>query len=233
MARHPIEDWLPSETLVGTPDQVYAYGIIALTYNKLEDAMVELFTAYLPISEEAGLRFAAKLTNNERLGLLLELVEEREESAEVKDRVQHAVKIFNICAENRNILAHGVRDNDVYHEKLFVIRKWASGGKRLSYYDISLDDLRKVALDMRTCLDFVVQLLFHLVLHLFIAPEDREDFDMMGQSPALPGKPQQPNKLIPRRPGVDHEAALLLFQSSASSEEDDQEQIPMSFDRST
>lgn len=216
MARHPIEDWLPSGTLVGTPDQVYAYGIIALTYNKLEDAMVELFAAYLPISEEAGFRFAAKLTNNERLGLLLELVEEREENVEIKDRVQHAVKIFNICAENRNILAHGVRDNDVYHEKMFVIRKWASGGKKLTYYDIPLASLRQVALDMRTCLDFVVQLLFHLVLHLFVAQEDRENFDMMGQSPALPVKPQQPSKLIPRHPGADHEAALQLVQTPES-----------------
>jgi hypothetical protein len=214
MARHPIEEWLPTETLVGTPDQVYAYGIIALTYNKLEDAMVELFVSYLPISEEAGQRFAAKLTNNERLSLLLELVEEREEDENVKDRVRHAVKLFNICAENRNILAHGVRDNYVYSEKMFIIRKWASGGKKLTHYDISLTNLRQVALDMRVCLDYVVELLFFLVIHLFVESEDRDGFDTMGQSTSLPGKPPQPSKLIPRPPGADHEAALLLAQSS-------------------
>ncbi|MFG5118513.1 hypothetical protein [Methylorubrum sp. POS3] len=195
---------------IGTVKQVHAYGVIALSYNRLEDFLIYHIAAYFPPPEareaerhedEPAMVCVRMLNNRQRLDFLKTLVFYNEKDNLISQRVIDAIDVFEICAENRNILAHGRRDSYDFDIDIFTIRKLASGSAyREVFFDIPLLELRNVANDMVMALNYFFDLNAFLIKHRL----GLDDFEIDGRSdpyrPTLPEKPQIPRKLTPRPP---------------------------------
>lgn len=213
MSDSPLDAWVMSPIEIGTVEQVHAYGVIALSYNRLEDFLIYLIAAYFPPPEareadrhedEPAMVCARMLNNRQRLDFLKTLVIYNEKDGLIRSRVLDAVRMFEICAENRNIFAHGRRDSYDFDVDIFTIRKLASGSVyREVFFDIPLLELRSVANDMVAALNYFFDLNAFLIRHRLGLDELEVEGRSTPYKPTLPGKPQIPRKLTPRPPSAD------------------------------
>lgn len=203
---------------LGTVEQVHAYGVVAPAYNRLEDFLIFLFDIYFPnpwgVDNGPGVVCARMLNNRQRVDLLKVFVQHEVCDQEIKARTLEALAVFEICTENRNILAHGRRDAAGFHADLFTIRKMASSNPlKEIYFDIPLSDLRDTANDMIVALDFFFSLCkFMLVYQISIHSLD--DLPEGERQVSLPEKPRLPRKLNPRPRSEDRSIARSQLQPS-------------------
>src|SRR5580692_558726 len=92
-------------------EHIYALGVVAANFNHLEFALLALFYNFIELDDVTTRYLFSYLTNARRVDILLRMVEARELDSEIKDRVSWFATCFNICAENRNFLMHGMTEN--------------------------------------------------------------------------------------------------------------------------
>jgi hypothetical protein len=103
---------------IGHSSHVEAVGAFALTYNALEFSLYGLLDAVLRQDDDnLTVYLFATLNNRQRVDLILQLGDRMGEPA--AGHVRHAAKCFDGCAENRNLILHGMSD---------TVYKPASGG---------------------------------------------------------------------------------------------------------
>src|SRR6185295_12213048 len=83
-------------------DHIHALGVVAANYNSLEMTFYSLFCEYFGISDNAAALFA-QFKNNLRIDALRVVLAKYERDSAVTDAIQHFLRCFNICADNRNI----------------------------------------------------------------------------------------------------------------------------------
>lgn len=173
---------------------VHAIGAIVLRYNQLEFSTVFLINSYLPLGSLTEVIFD-KLTNHERIDLLLSLAERQERDAAVQDRISVAARHFGICSENRNIIAHLIQTASKHTgpEAIILTRKKSSDKKRDVFYDLSKEELRRVAEEIQATLSYILDLTRYL-------HSRREAAIGAGKPLPLPKRPLPPCKLTPRPP---------------------------------
>lgn len=86
---------------------LYHLGCISVRWNMCEDMLSNLIWEYVG-GVSAGISVAAKLKNEARADLLLQLARENDTNPEFVDRIEFVVKAFNRLSEVRNILVHSL-----------------------------------------------------------------------------------------------------------------------------
>jgi hypothetical protein len=91
---------------VGSPQFIYALGVISANYNALEFQFRQLFELYSGMPTPAGLKVFMDSTNDRRQILLKMCAKASIHPLRVKNRVDHFADGYSVCAQNRNILMH-------------------------------------------------------------------------------------------------------------------------------
>lgn len=176
------------------PDQhAHALGFLVNHYNRAENRLFQLVDILLKNEAAARRTINHRLNNNDRLDLLRQLAEER--SSEERDHILHAVQCFDICAENRNILMHAMIEETGEAPESFAARKRhaTKAGVEIRF-DLPLETLRKAA-------DQTAAIFYYLMaLHLYLVMTHPAFRPPPTRPPALPHKPQKPDKLNLRLP---------------------------------
>lgn len=135
----------------------------------------------------------AQLNNKERLNLLEQLASEREKNAVAKERVQHFIAGFDICAENRNFLMHSMTHKaswDKAKTEYMTLRKAPRREPhRVNYLNLELTDLRRIAEEISDYDEYAIS----LFVWLQAQPLGRYFWaDGTETTPTLPDKPPTP-----------------------------------------
>jgi hypothetical protein len=140
----PFPDWpTPLKRFIDSA-HLHALGQLTFVYNLLKEAFGYLFVRYYPTSREFAVNRYLGLNNRKRIHLLRELVQTSETDEAVKAAVLTAVVGFDICTNNRNILAHSMVESDADGALKLGKRKSKSSGEFV-FYEMPLQTLRRAA----------------------------------------------------------------------------------------
>jgi hypothetical protein len=178
-------------------DHMHALGVVAAHYNHLEQVFQLLFWRYSALDSTPALRLFQRLNNNRnRIDSLIEWIENKEYNAEMKERALHFVSGFEVCAENRNFLMHGLTQSPLSASDSLVLAKAARRDpERHNFLHLRLQDIRQIANEIDN--------LWILGMRLYVWYRARSTggtIILNGKkiSPTLPEIPPAPVKLIPQ-----------------------------------
>ncbi|MFI4965809.1 MAG: hypothetical protein ACHP9T_10615 [Caulobacterales bacterium] len=138
------EDWPVGTTLPGSTAHLVALGAFALWYNEFEMILYTFLRTYFT-GENVAARMFASMHNRGRVDLI-KLLAASENEPQMRDALDHAMKCFDICAENRNLVLHALPTRRGHApEALTVLKATTSDPYRLHYYDFTLKDLQEAA----------------------------------------------------------------------------------------
>jgi hypothetical protein len=149
---------------VGSKNTVFAVGVIGLVYNRLEIVLRMVFEAVTEIPQTQARILFAKIQNDVRRSLIEEMIQRRSLDTCLVDRVNAFNKGFKILADNRHAVMHS--HSVVYYwqvgttsdDATLPLAKFSkTDGKVLSCL-ASVNDLRRVANEMQTYVNFGVAL---------------------------------------------------------------------------
>jgi hypothetical protein len=177
-------------------DYAHAVGVFALSYNALEMAVYGFFQRYAPGAVEAQSFLYAALHNQARRQFVISVSPHRDSIA-ASGAVLHAMKCFDVCSENRNLLLHATpfMFDEADSSEPFTMGKIRKDTPHLiALYDFSLADVRGAADGASAVEAYVLGLLRY-----------SQDWDAMNaltsEFPELPPQPPLPRKLsLSRRP---------------------------------
>jgi hypothetical protein len=178
---------------------MHALGVVATNYNHLEFMFLLLFREYMPGGSAPIVTFS-HLSNFNRREVFQALLDDQERDPVTRDRLDHFVSGFDICTENRNFLMHSLTQNagrgdDVRKLHLELAKRAKSQPTRHNVVRLSVSDIRRIANEMDTLDEYG----FSLVLWL-MARKTGGTLKLYGDHgperiPALPDKPDRPEKL--------------------------------------
>ncbi len=163
-----------------------------MLHNELASSLFVFFHHYLHVPNSIRSLLFDTLNNSARVDLLKRLAEDSA-PADV-EAMTYALKCFNICTENRNIIAHS-RYLGLLKDGRHWFRKEPTAVTPTTWdFALSGDDLARTARD--------VEVLYWHTIFLWASIRSRGEAD---ERP-LPGKPPQPRKLSLFRLEEDPEA---------------------------
>lgn len=207
-----LDGWPPFEGQLASVPFVHAIGQISLMYNFLEDPIGTIFTIYMPTKSDFAEGLYHKLNNRDRVDLLMAIIEQNEQNQEAKSALLHLIRCFDICTENRNVLAHVIVEAAHSGTGGFPLSKKARNDPRRTIkFRITVTELRQMADEMMVTFDYATRLAF------WFMQRSRPDLNLakaMGwpdpPAPApLPNKPPKPRRLIPSQPQANREGDPL------------------------
>jgi hypothetical protein len=144
---------------IGSRDTVFAVGVIALVYNRLEIVFRMIFAAVLDMPDQkAGVIFY-KIQNDARRQILEQTLKQRSLDRRLVDRISFFLDAFDMCANNRHWIMHSYSDPKPFSEH------WGSDDDPLQLVKFSrkghtlkctatVADLRRVADDTQRLVNF-------------------------------------------------------------------------------
>ena len=139
-----IDGWPAQTARVATVAQLHALGQISLLYNYLEDACGFIFGEYMPTDRTFSESLFHRLNNGERVDLLSAVISKSEKEQEVLDRALYFLLCYDICTQNRNILAHA-RKRDTDANIIELTKRASRNASREIHFTLPLAELRLVA----------------------------------------------------------------------------------------
>lgn len=134
----------------GDKDSIFAIGVISLKFVELEAVLIRLFATILRIPYETAQQISSRVGSSACSALTDQAAEKKRHgwSEDVQAHIEHFLKGFSVCTENRNNVAH----SDI---------AWSSSNAEVALYKISkngneimavaeLGHLHRVADDMNT-----------------------------------------------------------------------------------
>lgn len=112
-------------------------GVVTLNWNSVEEALERLIWYYLG-SDEVGHIVTSKLHNQSRCDVLENIADAREAIPEIRERVVHFVKAFDILRLNRNSIVHSVNFNLHRGQETFSIERLKKSIRTREYDSYSL-----------------------------------------------------------------------------------------------
>jgi hypothetical protein len=180
------ETWPKESNTLADPRHIQAIGQFALLFNYAEAAVEEIFLIYFPTEKEYSENLFVKLSNRDRVDLLCKIAQRSEKNPTVLGLVLDGLRFFDICTDNRNIVMHATNDMDAQTDIIRFAKRARNNPKITNWYDVSLEDMRRVADDAAATFLF----LFGLYLFLKSRAENRLPW-------TLPDRPPQPYRLSP------------------------------------
>lgn len=205
MTSQLFSDWPLTRSIETPAEHLHALGVISLLYNQLERRLASIFAEYLGIDSPQCDAIFARLTNKDRSDTLRDLVPIKEGNAATQDRALFAVKCYDICTENRNILSHVIHDSVDATTRDMIATKWKRDTADDVLYRLPLAALRTFADEMARVTEFVNELAAHLFWRRF-QQTGYADAPFAPTHVPLPEKPPQPNKLSLLQLPKDHSA---------------------------
>lgn len=184
-----LDEWPSRNNKIADAAHVHAIGQFSLAYNNLEELFGYVFQCTFPAGGDYSEILFHSLNNRERVDMLEALFRFHDSNnKELFERVLYALRCFDICTANRNVVMHAVTDHEAGSTpELLRLRKKAHNNPlRNTSYEVPLEMLRKVADDTMVVFDYWAKLFFWL--------SDRRDGKKL---PPLPDKPPQPYRLNP------------------------------------
>lgn len=182
------DPWPGDEYRMIPDEYAHALGVLINYHNNAQSALELLLDVLLKNAEGVRNVINHHLNNSVRLDLLRELA--KEQSSGEAEHILHAVKCFDVCTENRNILMHAmIREPMAPHEGYTARKKHsAKPGVEVSF-DLPIETLGKAAENTAAAHSFIFFLwaYFGMAAH----PPWAEEFERM----SLPEKPDLPSKL--------------------------------------
>jgi hypothetical protein len=129
----------------GPSDHVHALGVVSVNYNHLEWVLWTFHIHYLRAHHSITSLIFQKTPTNVRLQILGQLAAHTVTDPEMREHIEHFIKGYNLCANNRNVLMHsqllaGRESNDV-----FPATKFSKKTAKLASFEFTLPDIRRVA----------------------------------------------------------------------------------------
>jgi hypothetical protein len=194
MAATEKDDW-PIKNSPIHPLKLHALGVVTLYWNQCEMAFFTLISGALGI--EANLAFALthEMGDVALASRMREVIALSPHSVDVNADVLHALQIYDVNRFNRNQLTHFL---PAPSENGLAL--WRQKGPTLNPqpFPNELEDLRRVANEISTCRDYLLQLgLF------FLVPQYGNARRTLPKRPPVPKRlwmPPPPSQLAPERP---------------------------------
>jgi hypothetical protein len=164
-----------------------------------EDTLAYLLGSYFSLTQDTANALYGLLGNRSRIDLLLYMAQKKEKDPDMLDKVKHLCKCFDICRENRNIVAHSSVRLLKPSEPIDIFKRSASTLGAFVSFGYDLAEIRRVLAEIETLFGFATLL---TTVHLWNGNADIAE--SLGDPPrprvSLPGKPPLPRKLTPIPP---------------------------------
>ena len=171
-------------------DHAHAVGVFALYYNRLELTVYGLFDRYAPGSAATKTFLYASLHNQGRREFIRSASRERDIAEDAAD-VSYALKCFDICTENRNLLLHATFMWDD-SETITMAKVKKEEPQFMNIYEFTAAHIRTAAISV----DQTEAYVHGLVRYCEKAPTNAFLIDHRER----PTRPPQPSKLSLFRP---------------------------------
>jgi hypothetical protein len=175
-------------------DHMHALGVAAANYNHLEFTMQALFWHLSGLEVTVAMHLFSDLNvNKRRLDTLKRFVEAKEKDPVVKDLLEHFIIGFDINAENRNFLMHGMT-LDAENSSELILKKFARNDPtKTNYMHLTAANIRKIADEIysfdRYGLEIYIWLSARSVGGKFLLANGKVI------EPTLPEKPPKPDRI--------------------------------------
>jgi hypothetical protein len=189
-----VVNWPPREHNVGSVAHVHAFGQMALTSAMLEELICMLLIQRLPMFPDDATSRVHGLNNRERVEWLRAIISAKEPDATVADLFLHAIRCFDICTENRNMLVHALYEGtDWIAWAIKLSKRVRNNPLRQIKFQVPIEQLRKMAEDMGETVNFMLDLWNCVRTRKAI---EEHDPDLPPLPPLTwPDKPIQPDRL--------------------------------------
>jgi len=168
-------------------------GKATLLWNRAEYHFERIIWSYTDAADRIGELITSSMGNVSKGKLLLRLVEKIETDEKIVDRLQHLVRCYDICRENRNIMIHGIIHDDPASSETMLLKGKTFGG--FSVYEDAVSQLREAAEQIASIYDFC------LAMDNYVwRPYQLNRFGEALPPLPLPEKPPLPRKLDPSQP---------------------------------
>jgi hypothetical protein len=182
---------------VGRADYIFALGVLAANFNELEHALGIHFSTHLRITYEPTQLIFARSDNALRIKIIQGCLDGMPYTKREKTAIQHFLRGYAICAENRNILLHshvwptnGPGSRTAFY-KISKKDVWL-----INRYDPSITVLRAIADAMHAFSEYGSD----LALMIRDAYWMRSETGLTNLRRPLPHKPPLPRLLVPKQP---------------------------------
>jgi hypothetical protein len=193
-----VGDWPKGRNRIETAAHVHAFGMIALNASMLEELLLILLVAYLPMDREAATRLAGALNNRERADWLSGLVEKTKTDHDFADDLHHGILYCGICLDNRNMLIHSLYvGTDNVTANMRLTKRARNDVLRELRFEVSLTDLRKIADEIGNTVNYLLDLWFL-----------KTQAGRLKEHMTWPDRPQQPDRLTIPQPQAVHAAGI-------------------------
>jgi hypothetical protein len=204
MSEESKDDWPGWEYRIVGEKHLHAIGQMNIMYNELEHYVGHLFAKIFPTTEQFADNLFQSLNNRRRTDLFTAIVESVEINKELASAILYALRCYDICTDNRNILMHAVSDAyEPNNETVRLSKRASRQSPHFIEFQLVLSDLRHVADDCAAFASYFGSLMVYVMDH------DRAVWAVISGAapPPLPDRPAPPRRLTPSRPQEDPEDA--------------------------
>lgn len=138
-----------------------AIGSVILRWSDVEHKFDNLLWLYLSDDYKVARIVSSSLTAQAKADILFRLVEELEKNKKVAGHIKHAIRCYNICRENRNLIAHS-HVFEIKKGKNTLIKRSKSTPKNWIPYDAKISVLVGASADMMMTSIFIYTIWDHV-----------------------------------------------------------------------
>jgi len=154
-------DWPTGRNRMDSPAHVHAFGMIALNAALLEEILMLLLIAYLPVNRDRAIKLVSDLNNSVRADWLRALIESTESNPYFIDWMKHALLCCSVCFDNRNILIHSLyTGTDKAGDKMQLTKRARNNPLLDLKFEVSVDILRAIADEIADTVNYLMELWF-------------------------------------------------------------------------
>jgi hypothetical protein len=130
----------------GPYEHLHALGVISLNFNMYESSLVIPLEFYLPKSTASFV--VNRESHQRRVAAIKHFVSINEPNQQMVGAIDHALKHFDACYENRNILLHSKLSFNAVDARRYLTLEKLSNKAEFIQFHFSLSELQRVADEM-------------------------------------------------------------------------------------
>lgn len=182
------EEWDADLASIGSRDHLHAVGAFALYYNAAEMSLFGFFQRYAPGAPNVQAHLFGTMNNRQRIDFIKLMATDRE-GVEEASAIHHAASLFDICAENRNLVLHAIPGWEEEDGTLTFLKASAGKHGHLAVYAFTVDEIRAAARATAATEEYCMDLM------RAVKARDGHNIFGPGGPPELPPRPPLPRKL--------------------------------------
>jgi len=198
-------------------EDIFAIGVIALSYGRLENMLQAMFAAVIHLNQFQTQALFHRMGNRPRLDALIDLLGKTTIPQEVKDLTIYFLDGFEVCADNRHFVMHsssgGLHVNRSDGTRGLILERYSRTGNKLECY-VTLPQLKTIADEMHAFTIFGASLVTDITNYATLLSHGQaQDFQPLPSTSRE--KPPRPTTLNwrspdPATPGIPPAALPLI-----------------------